>query len=406
MTSPRGPRARSLAQARFGLVPWLRACLGALCLSGGALATEPPPPLPALALDARHVSVSGLSSGGYMAVQFQVAHAASLSGAAVIAGGPYGCAAGSVTSAMFTCSCPYDTSEGAGPVGTLSGWVRGACLQLPATLLASRARLATEHNARHIDSPRALRRHRVWLYSGDADPVVFPTVVDALERFYVDMKVPQRRLKRVREPDAGHAMPTTDAGECSVTRPPFINGCRFDGAGELLNWLHPSRGPRPQPGQARDEALRPFDQRPHRQAGAFDGLDDSGWVYVPQACRAEGARCGLHVVFHGCEQGQSFRMGTGAGEPYGTRYVQGAGYNRWAEALGLVVLYPQVRASEGVASEVPFQYNPKGCWDFWGYTLPRSANAAFSSGPPYARQDAPQIRAVKSMVDALLSPRP
>ena len=36
------------------------------------------------------ITVSGLSSGGYMAVQYQVAHSSSVAGAGVIAGGPYG----------------------------------------------------------------------------------------------------------------------------------------------------------------------------------------------------------------------------------------------------------------------------------------------------------------------------
>ena len=379
-----------------------KSIIGLLACWQTAAALAEPAPLPPLGLDPGQLSVSGLSSGGYMAVQYQVAHAASVSGAAVIAGGPYGCAAGSVTTAMFTCSCPYEGGAGAGPVGTLSDWVRGACLQLPPPLLASRATAAVRGNKGHIDSPTALRRHRIWLYSGDADPVVFPSVVDALETFYSDMKVPARRIQRVRAANAGHAMPTSGSGDCSLTRPPFINGCGFDGAGAALRWLHPTRASPGAPPPASEAALQAFDQRPYRELGVFDGLDDSGWLYVPPACRAAGARCGLHVVFHGCEQGQSFPMdGPHQGQLFGQRYVREAGYNPWAEALRLVVLYPQVRQVEGPPSERPHRYNPKGCWDFWGYTLPRSANAAFSSGPPQARREAPQIRAVKAMVDAL-----
>jgi hypothetical protein len=39
-------------------------------------------------------------------------------------------------------------------------------------------------------------------------------------------------------------------------------------------------------------------------------------------------------------------------------------------------------------------FNPRGCWDWWGYT-----------GPQYANKAGPQIRAVKAMVDRLAAPR-
>jgi len=42
-------------------------------------------------VDPNSVSVTGFSSGAYFAVQFQVAHSASIMGAAIFAGGPYYC---------------------------------------------------------------------------------------------------------------------------------------------------------------------------------------------------------------------------------------------------------------------------------------------------------------------------
>src|SRR5262245_36550191 len=48
--------------------------------------------LPALGVRLDQTSVSGLSSGAYMAGQFQLAHSRIVVGAALIAGGPYGCA--------------------------------------------------------------------------------------------------------------------------------------------------------------------------------------------------------------------------------------------------------------------------------------------------------------------------
>jgi poly(3-hydroxybutyrate) depolymerase len=79
-------------------------------------------------------------------------------------------------------------------------------------------------------------------------------------------------------------------------------------------------------------------------------------------------------VFHGCRQGAA---------TLGERFVSEAGYNRWADTNRLIVLYPQVGASW-------WPYNPRGCWDWWGYT-----------GAQYATKDAPQIRAVLAMVERL-----
>lgn len=46
--------------------------------------------LPALGLDVKSVSVSGVSSGGYMAAPFEVAHARVIMGTAIVAAGPVG----------------------------------------------------------------------------------------------------------------------------------------------------------------------------------------------------------------------------------------------------------------------------------------------------------------------------
>jgi hypothetical protein len=45
--------------------------------------------LPALNVDLGQTSISGISSGGYMAQQFHTAYADALIGVGVVAGGPY-----------------------------------------------------------------------------------------------------------------------------------------------------------------------------------------------------------------------------------------------------------------------------------------------------------------------------
>lgn len=96
MTARRAAASGLLATWGFrqGLAVWLGLALWlwlGLALPGRAAAPllpSPLPNLPALGLAADGVTVSGLSSGAYMAGQFQIAHAASVAGAALLAGGP------------------------------------------------------------------------------------------------------------------------------------------------------------------------------------------------------------------------------------------------------------------------------------------------------------------------------
>jgi hypothetical protein len=354
------------------------------------------PKLPALGLDPQAVTVSGLSSGAYMAEQFSVIYSSALAGTAEIAGGPYGCARGSVSNAMYKCSCPLREGLLAEWLGLLPGL---SCQVLDADTYAGIGELATERSRPFIDDPAHLRRHRVYLFSGGQDKVVAPPLVKAVERYYRHFGVPAAQIRHVERADAGHGMPTLSNGSCSLTAPPFLTGCQFDAAGDLLKWLYDR--PAWQPATPVAGALRRFDQRPYADT-RYNGLDDSGWLYVPPACESGGAACKLHVVFHGCDQAQSFGA---PGPRFGSQFVEGAGYNRWAEGGRVVLLYPQVKPSPAGALYNPFnayQFNPKGCWDFWGYTDPLGASVN-GSQPSYARRTSPQAQSVKRMVDALLS---
>jgi hypothetical protein len=226
---------------------------------------------------------------------------------------------------------------------------------------------------KRIDPPGYLAKSRVWLFSGTRDETVRPEVVEALARFYGLFNA---KFVLVKDKPAGHAMVTHNAGNaCGATEPPFINDCDYDAAGELLRFLLGSLSP---PSSQPAGKLLRFDQRPSAGGNAYAlSLADEGYAYVPQVCEKE--RCRVHVVFHGCRQGA---------ETVGERFVRDAGYNRWADSNHLIVLYPQVIA------RYFWIYNPRGCWDWWGYT-----------GTTYATKEASQIRAVQKMVDLLAGPR-
>jgi poly(3-hydroxybutyrate) depolymerase len=351
------------------------------------------PRLPAVGANTALLTVSGLSSGGYMATQFAVAYSASVSGVAVLAGGPYGCSQGSVNTASLNCSCPANPPWWL-QVQQLWG---GGCQTLAAQVYAERSLAAVRANQGQIDPIDNLARQRVWLFSGGQDKVVRAPLVQALQITYERLGVPAAQIHHEKRGDAGHGFPSLAATEsCSTTASPFITQCQFDAAGELLKWLHPDLASAT-PAAVDTGAFKRFDQSRYAQAGEFNSLDATGWLYLPRACEQAGAKCAVHVVFHGCEQGQSFKV---AGKEYGRQFVDSTGYNRWAEAGKIVVLYPQIKPNERGGLFDPYRYNPKGCWDFWGYT---EKSAALNPGAPnFAKKSAPQMRAVKGMVEDLM----
>jgi poly(3-hydroxybutyrate) depolymerase len=310
--------------------------------------------LAALPIAADSVTVSGISAGGNMAVQFHVAHSALVHGAGVLAAGPYYCAENSLRLAL------------------------GRCMQgdedIPVDELASiTSQLALEEV---IDPIAGLADDRVWIFHGGADPVVARTVIDATEAYYATLVDP-RGIQRVELAQAGHTFPATGSGlqACDQTDTPFIGACGLDGARQLLEHLYGAFAVAPTavpPGE-----LLAFSQAGYARAADASSLAARGWLYVPAACSGPGTagRCRLHVAFHGCKQGQSYVQDA---------FARRAGYLAAADAGNIVVLFPQIEPS--------YQpLNPNGCWDWWGY-----------SGDAYATRLGSQIVAIKAMVDDLL----
>jgi len=54
-------------------------------------------------IDLNSVTTSGLSAGAFMAVQFHIAYSSQVNGSGILAGGPYYCAQGSLTTATTSC---------------------------------------------------------------------------------------------------------------------------------------------------------------------------------------------------------------------------------------------------------------------------------------------------------------
>jgi len=322
-------------------------------------------PLPGYNVDINQTSVSGLSAGGYMAVQFDVAFSSMLRGAGVIAGGPYYCAQGSLLTAISTCSCV--------PFGCF----------VPSSTNVAQLIAITDRNAGRglIDATSNLAQHRIWLFSGTKDTAVPQRVMDDLSTYYRHY-IPADRIFYKNDIGAEHAMPTDFFGNSCPTRAdPFINSCNYDAAGQLLLWIYGSLHPK-NTGQLGGSFIN-FDQREFIDQTSDHGMARDGWLYVPAAC-ANQQSCKLHVVFHGCKQYETYRYPSGSGlTTFGTTFVRNTGYNKWADTNNIIMFYPQATA---------YGPNPNGCWDWWGYD---DTNYAVKAGR--------QMAAVKSMIDRITS---
>jgi Esterase PHB depolymerase len=328
----------------------IRAACFALLLFGMSATALAADELPRLRILPGSLTVSGFSSGGYMATQYQVAFAKDVQGAAIIAAGPWYCARGSLVRMLDDCT-------GGGPIGP--------------EILPSDKALRDFAKAETVDDPSWIAPDRVWLFHGRMDHTIGAAVNDSLLRFYHRF-LPPERIHYETQVAAAHGFPTDGhGGPCDIAQAPWINDCSYDAAGLLLQHLYD--GLRRPTGTLRGE-LRIFDQERYTKGGVLASMADEGYLFVPKDC-ANGKPCRLHIAFHGCRQGSGF---------VGDEFVRHAGYNRWADANRIVVLYPQV------ARSFFWPFNPRGCWDWWGY-----------SGVDYATRNGAQISSVRRMIVAL-----
>lgn len=325
--------------------------------------------LPALEAKRTETSVSGISSGAYMAGQFEMAHGKDVVGAAVIAGGPYGC-----SESLYADVIPGPGTALLNLTKAINGCMLDALQPFgvpnPAQL-AQRAERLAEHG--RIDPIADVKTDRIYLFSGKNDTTVVPAIVEAARKFYVDIGVPAQNILFVSDIPAGHAFVTADQGPgCDHTGKPYIVDCDYDQAGALLKQIY---GPLAEPAQQAAGELLVFDQDAFTNDLPNHGLSDHGLVYVPQACKSN-AGCRVHIAFHGCGQNRTF---------VGDAFARNSGFAGWADANDIVVLFPQTATTP---------LNPQGCWDWWGYT-----------GSEYLTRQAPQIVAVYRMLERLSAAR-
>lgn len=318
--------------------------------------------LPRLNAAPAESSVSGISSGAFMAVQFGTAWSSTIKGVGVISGGPYFCAQGEVAEAV------------------------GACMKGPAPDLALIYNTAVANEgAGAIDPLKNLASQKIYVFHGFNDAVVAQAVTDATVAFYRHYQgdADKGNLFYQSSIGAGHSFVVLNAegasaqalNACKDNREPYIDQCGYDQAGILLQHFYGALNARNS--GALTGSLKSFSQTTYMGSETPDAVNMAaeGFVFVPKACE-EGAACRVHVALHGCKQNA---------DTLGRTFVENTGYLNWADTNRIVVLFPQTKAS---------RQNPAACWDWWGYT---------GAGGGYVTKSARQITVIKAMLDALTS---
>jgi poly(3-hydroxybutyrate) depolymerase len=302
-----------------------------------------------LNLNLKNISVSGLSSGGYMATQFHIAQSDWVTGAGVIATGPYYCARNNIRTALEQC------------VNKLDGNIDLAALNKQADEWVTQGKLAAISN---------LKNSKVWILNGSKDTKVITPISWVLFEQYRTW-VGDENIEYVYDKPFAHHFPTLSNGNaCDVSKSPFLGNCGYDAAGELLNFIYPNLHDRVTKPSGKIIAI----EQQTLGGDAASSLSDTGYVYIPHSCQ-QGATCKLHINFHGCNQNAT---------AVATTYVEQNGLNNWADSNDLVVLYPQTKSS------MILPLNPQGCWDWWGYT-----------GDDYATRNGAQIKAITQIARSL-----
>lgn len=357
----------------FALLSVLFSALFGTTYSNYALAAKTE--LPALNALPDATSISGLSSGAFMAAQFHVAYSEELVGAGIVAGGPWNCAGNNPFSNPFITPILTATTTCMNPC-------KGSIVGCPSMMYPNSGFLVdlAKQTARigKIDPVDNLKNDKVYIFSGASDETVVTGVVDTTAEFYQKLGVGNDQILYNNRVDAGHAFITTDQNDtpCSKTKAPFINDCDIPQAQRILKHIYGDQKPA---AKTLTGELIEFDQ-----SVFFDdpltSMNETAFVYVPENCQTE--QCKVHVAVHGCEQGVSV---------IGTTYVKETGYLEAADTNSTIVLFPQVKKS----SLNPM--NPKGCWDFWGYST--------NNLPPYNyySKEAPQMVAINKMIARLTS---
>lgn len=410
--------------------------------------------LPKVNIDTSTITVSGVSSGAYLAAQLQVAYSSTFKGMGSIAGGPYLCAG----------------TKGPANIDTIKLQCMSGVGTTPYTQLVAGAKSLA--SAGHIDPLANLLYAKIFIFNSQEDQVINPLLGLSSREFFNSFSrapsgdsftsfcTPDTNFVKACDGIPGylpgplgpyliaHGMPTahqsflhfengSDLGyPCAPANSqqypwfpnPFYRGndpwiyyCPYpnlitpavegyDLASLMLEHLYGSIKQSVSPDELKGKFYS-FEQLPFVDDSDVTtvtelqdhGIGETGYVYVPSGCEDGTTACKLHVALHGCQQFPEWQFTGKTGSPVSGQTIkfqdlffgqQGA-YNVVAEPNNIVVLYPQAHNIGTQQSDT----NPYGCWEFWAF-FDKDSGAGDPSGA-YFTKDGRQMKMIKNMVDHL-----
>ena len=389
---------------------WLKLGAMALMLMQAALSYGDPglralyPPDRKIYIDPSAVTVSGVSSGAYMAVQLHVAYSGTFQGVGAIAGGPYYCAENLPPSLIDTIK-----------LRCMNGFIPPSAAPFIHEAKAAAA-------AGEIDNLSNLANDKVLIFNSATDQVINPGLGALSVIFYEAFVGIEGEVKGMNTiPDwlgyeIAHgfpsAMPVYDdylnftdlAFPCGPANSqsfwwypnpvyrgndPWIYDCQYPNGYWPLNpgfsfvqylfeFLYDgdavNEAVKPSPGSLLKLSQLDYVDDPNITTVAelkAHGIGEYAYAYVPQACFKAGHTCKLHVSLHGCQMFPEWRFTGKIGSRYAGQSLvfddlfYNGPYNGVAEANDVAVLYPQ---SHNIGAQTDAGGpNPYGCWEFWAF---------------------------------------
>ncbi len=364
------------------------------------------------------ITVSGISSGGFMAAQLGVIYSDQVTGVATVAGGFYYCAQNHMQDKIKLSGGNYLSLLKArvNAVGIFTGDIDqvivlrntnplyqsvGICMQNPAEASLSFETMKVNEENKLIAPTQNIAKQKVLIYQGSADTIVRPAMQAKLNEFYTGLQVPELNIKLVTSKGV-HNFPTDHDGEnnCFVQSVPFVSSCSYNAAGDILTHLLD----KPALQRVTDKAVNKKNlyMVSQKLTGvehpmAPQSMASYGYLAASQNCLNNPSSCAMHVAFHGCEmsdsydhqfdqkyargaqrgfmqmrtKAQSFRFSTlpyieQRKNKFGLlKFAADSGYLEYVEKNNIMVLFPQTWIRAG-----NYPLNPKGCWDWFGWTGP------------------------------------
>jgi len=268
-----------------------------------------------------------------MAMNHLFAFSASVKGAIIAAGNPYGCGA---------------FKEGHTEHG-------GACYYGGNDLAKLKKYIESQYKRGLIDNPENLANTSVLLFNGKNDWMVYTKGMKEAGKQLRMFMQPDRVVERFKT-KAAHVW-SLDHGKCkcgSCSGADSVccdyNNCHYDLSGESLGLFFNSVQPRVNASQQWWLWIDQHKYLPARNESQWKQVRLKRWcpTYVPGSCRKDPGSCPVHIHYHGCiDNDATLRM----------QWINNLDLNEYAESNGIIVMYPQATGDylTGV-----------GCWN-WGH---------------------------------------